>query len=200
LAKTVDEEVSEEVEAETVAEAGSVEAHLGVDSVEEEETQMDEVDLEEGVVVVPLDEAVPPAGVEVLLAVVEVHEADEVVPGAAPMSLSNPIATRVSSSPRARSTSWSLRTLSLVKPYTERNASPSIAVKARSRSTVSGIPSEASWLPVSLVDWTISLLHLARRSSTLVLLVERLSVMWQISSDLRALSTLWSSLIALGGT
>lgn len=146
----------------------------------------DEVLLEVVAVVVP---AVVVATVDVVVG------EDEAAPGEEPGPSSSPIPTPESSLPKAKTTCWLPKTSFLASLSTARSGYRSKLPNQRPQrpSTVSGTPSDLSWLLVSLVEWVTFSSSLAQRCFTSVLPVELLSAMLLTSLVRKALSTPWNS-------
>jgi hypothetical protein len=142
-----------------------------------------------------VDEAVAAVHQEVVVVVDVVAEAVEalaaapeeagVVPGVAPTSSSNPIATLVSSSRKEKTICWSPKTLSLASLCMAKNGYLwKVVSRERRLNTECGILSGASSLPASWVVSTISTSSQVQKFCTWVLLVELASAMSPISLDL----------------
>jgi hypothetical protein len=119
-------------------------------------------------VVLPVEGAALVAAAEALPAVEEVLR--EAVPEEAPRSSLSPIVTKASSSPAERKTCLSPRTWCPAKASMEKSVFRSRTATEQRRSTASGIPSDPSWLPVSLVALITSILRPAKRCSILAAL------------------------------
>ena len=147
---------------EFVVEECLVAAHQEVDEAEDGEGIVDE-------------------GVAAAVALPEEVAVVLVVPGEEPMLSSSPIVTLVCLSQKARSTYLSPKISSLENPSMARSVSPSLEKPQIPKlNTVFGILSVRSSLLVFLAVWKTFSLALAKRFSTLVLLVVLASVMLQM--------------------